>query len=61
MILANVISYPFFKIYETSCLFWKIDNFSKLHINVTLLSLNNISEFKNKIFVLKMNNFILLI
>ena len=38
----------FYKIYETSCLFGKIDTFLKLNFNVTLLSLNDISEFKKK-------------
>ena len=44
MILANAIGYPFLR-FMKQVAFLKIDNFSKLHFNVTLLSLNNISEF----------------
>ena len=39
---------PYYKIHETSCLFGKIDKFLKFSLNVMLLSLNNISEFKKK-------------
>ena len=38
----------FYKTYETSCFFGKIYKFFKLNFNVTLLSINNISEFKKK-------------
>ena len=47
MFLSNAIGYCFIK-FMKQVAFWKIDNLLKLNLNVTLLSLNNISEFEKK-------------